>query len=46
MGIKRTVLIRQIDHKKEKLFTGKKLNKKDKKLKSDFSLCIFDQIPL
>ena len=33
MGIKRTVSIRLIDYKKEKVFTGSKLNKKCKKTK-------------
>ena len=46
MGIKRTVSIRLIDYKKEKVFTGTKLNKKCKKRKLKFLPCIFDRIPL
>ena len=38
--------IRLIDYKKEKVFTGSKLNRKWKKLKLKIFPCIFDEIPL
>ena len=43
MGIKRTVSIRLIDYKKEKVFTGTKLNKKWKKLKLKFFPLYFEK---